>query len=74
MTHLKIKVTNPNYEKEYITRDRTLSSWINFLINHRKGNEDCFYFSDITGKYITINPKHFASVEVMVGIVLDWVD
>ena len=74
MTHLKIKVTNPNYEKEYITRNKTLSNWINFLINHQRGNEDCFSFSDVTGKYVIINPKNFASVEVTDGIVLDWVE
>lgn len=65
MDNLKIKVTNPNYEKEYIAQNNKLSNWINFLTNHQRGNEDCFSFTDVTGKYITINPKNFASVEVM---------
>ena len=69
MNILKIKVNNPYYEKEYIALNKKLSNWTNFIINHQKGNEDCFSFIDVTGKHITINPKNFASVEVMDGTV-----
>ena len=69
MNILKIKVNNPYYEKEYIALNNKLSNWTNFIINYQKDNEDFFSFIDVTGKHITINPKNFASVEVLDGTV-----
>lgn len=64
MINLKINVNNPYYEKEYVALDVPLSHWINFLENHRMGNEKCFSFLDISGTYVVVNPENFASIEV----------
>lgn len=61
---MKITVTNPYYEKEYIT-DLTITRWENFLENNRAGNETFIYFKDkTTEKDVCINPAFFASIEV----------
>ena len=65
MNSLKIMVTNPYYEKEYIALDVPLSKWINFLENHRMGNENCFSFLDTSGTHVVVNPENFASIEVL---------
>jgi len=64
MNNLKIKVTNPYYEKEYIT-DRTVDEWTNFLENFLRENVEIFVFADASGSIVTINPSNFASVEAM---------
>ena len=65
MNNLKIMVTNPYYEKEYIALDVPLSHWIGFLENNRHGNEKCFCFLDISGTHVVVNPENFASIEVV---------
>lgn len=65
MKNLKIMVTNPYYEKEYVALDMPLSDWINFLENHKMGNEKCFSFLDISGTHVLVNPENFASIEVV---------
>lgn len=61
---MKIKVTNPYYDKEYFV-DASIERWKNFMENHKRGNEQFFDFTDVaTGQEVTINPSFFASVEV----------
>ncbi|HCJ4349382.1 TPA: hypothetical protein NR332_002894 [Listeria innocua] len=62
---MKIKVTNPYHDKEYSTDDITIRRWNEFLEHFQMGNEQIIGFTDKnTGEYVTINPSHFASVEV----------
>lgn len=62
---MEIKVNNPYFDEVYTTNELTMSRWMNFLENHKRGNEDIIYFTDKhTKKVISINPKNFASVEV----------
>lgn len=62
---MKIQVTNPCHEKTYNTDDITISNWEAFIKNFQRGNEQIIRFTDEnTGEYVTINPSHFASVEV----------
>lgn len=62
---LRIHVDNPYHEVTYKTDDLTMNIWKNFLENYERGNEDVIAFEDkLSGDYVTINPKNFASVQV----------
>lgn len=62
---MKFEVNNPYYNNSYETDEITMDRWMNFLENHKRGNEDTIYFTDKnTKKVISINPKNFASIEV----------
>lgn len=62
---LVILVSNPYTDREYETKDYNLKTWKNELSNIDLGNVQFLQFNDLlSGHYITISPKNFASVSV----------
>lgn len=61
---MRIKVTNPYYDAEYIT-NLTMEQWDKALHDYTKGESEVIYFKDeISDTWVTISPRNFASVEV----------
>lgn len=61
---LNIHLDNPYYETTIHTKDLTAEDWKSFYKEYQKGDKDIIGFTDIEGKFITLNPRNFASIQV----------
>ena len=61
---IRIVVTNPYYDEVYFIKEDN-SYLCNELNNLKKGNIDFIQVTKITGETVFLNPKNFASFEIL---------